>query len=129
MGVLKMFVDVHRSMETHEQVMNAIMPFLSVKWKLYKTDSFLFPLSDHALLMTAGKMMIPLAPDLLLEVLTKEPNSVDAPPCLYQHKLSYGKYRLFRQVTRLSAENELVFGAGRFFYRSFFEYHFRRRSQ
>ncbi len=129
MGVLKMFVDVHRSMETHEQVMNAIMPFLSVKWLLYKTDRFLFPLSDHALLMTAGKMIIPLAPDMLLEVLTKEPNSVDAPPCLYQLKLSYGKYRLFRQVTRMSAENELVFGAGRFFYRSFFDYHFRRRSQ
>jgi hypothetical protein len=128
MGVVKMFVDVHRSMETHEQVMNAIMPFLSVKWIIYKTDRFLFPLCDHALLMTTGKMMIPLAPDLLLEVLTKEPNSVDAPPCIYQQKISYGKYRLFRQVTRLSAENELIFGASRF-YSSVFDFHFRRGSQ
>ena len=129
MAILKMFIEFHRSLETHNQVMDAIMPFLSVKWVLNQTDRFLFPLSDNPLLMTAGKILIPLAPHLLLEILTDQSISADftstkAVPCLHHGYLSYAQYRQFRYATRLSAENEMIFGSEHFFSKNFFDYHF-----
>jgi hypothetical protein len=128
MTILKMFIEFHRSLETHNQVMDAIMPFLSVKWVLYQTDRFLFPLSDHSLLMTAGRIMIPLAPDLLLEILTDQTISAEAVPCMHHRNLSYAQYRQFRYLSRLSSENEMIFGSERFFTNNWFDYHFRRKS-
>jgi hypothetical protein len=121
-NIFNMFVKFRKALEDRERIMSFIIPFLSVKWVLFKVNRYTFPLSDHPLLFLKEKLILPLAPDLLLEIYLNEPVDVASAPCTYRYRLGYTRYNQYKRATIAHAKDEMVFGQDKFFFKNRINY-------
>jgi hypothetical protein len=123
-GELNFFIQLWKVLEERERLFEAISPFLASRWVIYKTRRVLLPLSDHPLVITSKKVIMPLAPDMLLHIDIGHPLAPNDTFCYYRSSLHYRDYKVFKNLTIAQTNNEMIFGAKHFFAESFWRYHF-----
>jgi len=105
----RLLYQFRKSFESHESIFNAIGPFLSSKWVLYRTRRPIFPVSDHTVLFNNGKFLVALSPDLMIEILFRKKILPSATPCKHRSGYNFLKYKTFKRTLVNQAEREIVF--------------------
>lgn len=105
----EMFLNLKHALSNQNEVRKWVEPYLFSKWKLYKTSSFKFPLSDNSVLLRPFHVFLPLAPDLLLEIDLKKKVS-EKNVCTTSKGLPFWKYAKFRKRTIENSSREIVYG-------------------
>lgn len=105
----EMFLNIKEHISNPEKLLQALMPILSSKWTLYAISRKRFPLTDASVLIDRYYLMIPLSPDLLLEVNLKKRVPVEY-KCIKKTRIGVLKYWQFKKVSITSASREIIFG-------------------
>lgn len=105
----EMFYNLKHTLSDTNELMKLIEPFFVSKWVVYKTSDFKFPLSDNPVLIRPLHILIPLGPDLLLEIDLKKKVSVSN-FCTAKHGIPFWTYLKFRKRTIENSSREIIFG-------------------
>src|SRR5690606_9834400 len=82
---------------------NILIPLVFCKWIVYSLEDYKFPLPDKPILYNKNNILVPLAPDILIEIqLNKKTEDI----ALYKNKISFFKYLKFsnRLIKNVSGE-------------------------
>ncbi|MBI2279198.1 MAG: DUF4238 domain-containing protein [Bacteroidetes bacterium] len=105
----EVLLDMRHTLSNSDRLMNLISPFVSSAWKLYKVNNEKFPLSDNPVLIRPFHILLPLAPDLLLEINLKR-KVPDNKICSLRKGISFFLYKEFKKRTIKNSSIEIVFG-------------------
>lgn len=109
MAKFEMLLELKHTISDPKILLKLILPYLSSKWILYKLKENKFPLSDNPVLIRPLHILLPLAPDLLLEIDLKKTvneNSI----CVTHKGISYFKYKELKKRTIENSSREIVYG-------------------
>ena len=104
---LQLFLNLKDSVTDKEKLASILFPIVFCKWKIYKTDKAIFPLTDNCVLLRKNHLFFPLCPDILIEInLNKKTEEI----CSYSTKISKWKYWKFKNRTIKYLPREIIFG-------------------
>lgn len=104
-----LFNGIVNSITSSENLQKLIMPFCMPTWIIYKIQENTFPLSDNPILIDNQRLMVALAPNILLEFDMKE-NISKIHPCIIKSSITQNKIDEFFERMLASFTNEIVFG-------------------
>lgn len=104
-----LFLSLKMKLSNPNEMIKLYQPIIIPKWIIYKLDKNIFPLSDNPIVGKKFKLMIPIAPNILIYINLKE-KSVNIGECLIKNKINYFTYRQFLKGLIQNASQEIIFG-------------------
>jgi hypothetical protein len=109
MEKFEVLFSLKEKLSNSDQMMGLYAPIVIPQWKIYKTAKNLFPLSNSPMLGKNQNIMIPVAPNIMIEVNLKQRCS-NVRGCKVKTRISFWKYRDFIRRTIKGSTKEIIFG-------------------
>ena len=110
MAKLESFIALKNMISNPHRLRMQLHPLLYSEWKLYNTEIRKFPLPDNPVLINPLHILVPLAPDMLLEVNMKEKADLEGRVCTVYDSIPQFVYKDFKRRAIRNANLELISG-------------------
>ena len=100
-----LLLEVRDFFTNKKKLENILIPLVFSKWVVYSLEDYKFPLPDKPILYNKNNILVPLAPDILIEIqLDKKTENIAS----YKNKISFFKYLKFSNRLTKNVNMEVV---------------------